>query len=82
METLCGMFGDSHKLVHLIAQCLEYSPARRPSALEALQKLQQISTQAIDCHHDVSPGAAARGGQGRQAPPPPPPKYLGGASPP
>ena len=54
MEILCGVFGDSHKLVHLITQCLEYSPARRPSATDALQKLQQISTEAIDCHHDVS----------------------------
>ena len=54
METLRGVFGDSHKLIHLITQCLEYSPARRPSALEALQKLQQICTQAVDCYHDVA----------------------------
>ena len=48
METLQREFGDSHKLVHLIIQCLEYSPARRPSAAEALQKFQRI---AVDCGH-------------------------------
>ena len=54
METLRVVFGDSHKLVHLITQCLEYSPARRPSATEALQQLQQISKPAVDCHHDMT----------------------------
>ena len=54
METLRREFGDSHKLVHLITQCLEYSPARRPSAAEALQKLLRISTQAVDFHNDMT----------------------------
>jgi len=54
METLRREFGDSDKLVHLITQCLEYSPARRPSAAEALQKLQQISTQAVDFHNGMT----------------------------
>ena len=42
METLQGKFGGSHELVQLITQCLEYSPARRPSASEALQRLQLL----------------------------------------
>ena len=42
METLRGKFGGSHELVQLITQCLEYSPARRPSASEALQRLQLL----------------------------------------
>ena len=42
METLWGKFGGSHELVQLITQCLEYSPARRPSASEALQRLQPL----------------------------------------
>ena len=47
METLRGKFGGSHELVQLITQCLEYSPARRPSASEALQRLQHISSLMI-----------------------------------
>ena len=54
METLRREFGDSDKLVHLITQCLEYSPARHPSAAEALQKLQQKSTQAVDFHNGMT----------------------------
>jgi len=54
METLQREFGNSHKLVRLIIQCLEYSPARRPSAAETLQKLQEINAQAVDCHHDMT----------------------------
>ena len=54
METLRREFGDSDKLVHFITQCLEYSPARRPSTAEALQKLQQISTQAVDFHNGMT----------------------------
>ena len=54
METLRREFGDSDKLVHFITQCLEYSPARRPSTAEALQKLQQINTQAVDFYNGMT----------------------------
>ena len=45
METLWKKFGGSHKLVQLITQCLEYTPAKRPSASEALQRLQLMLEQ-------------------------------------
>ena len=54
METLWGKFGGSHELVQLITQCLEYSPARRPSASEALQRLQHISSQVVDPYHNMT----------------------------
>ena len=54
METLRGKFGGSHELVQLITQCLEYSPARRPSASEALQRLQHISSQTVDHYQDMT----------------------------
>ena len=54
METLQGKFGGSHELVQLIIQCLEYSPARRPSASEALQRLQHISSQVVDHYHNMT----------------------------
>jgi len=36
------------------SQCLEYSPARRPSASEALQRLQHISSQVVDPYHNMT----------------------------
>ena len=54
METLRGKFGGSHELVQLITQCLEYSPARRPSASEALQRLQHISSRVVDHYHNMT----------------------------
>ena len=54
METLQGKFGGSHELVQLITQCLEYSPARRPSASEALQRLQHIRSQVVDHYHNMT----------------------------
>ena len=54
METLRGKFGVSHELVQLITQCLEYSPARRPSASEALQRLQHIRSQVVDHYHNMT----------------------------
>ena len=54
METLRRKFGGSHELVQLITQCLEYSPARRPSASEALQRLQHISSQVVDHYHNMT----------------------------
>ena len=54
METLRGKFGGSHELVQLITQCLEFSPARRPSASEALQRLQHISSQVVDHYHNMT----------------------------
>ena len=51
METLQGKFGKSHGLVQLITQCLQYSPAKRPSASEALETLQNIvsGTNCVSC---------------------------------
>ena len=54
METLRGKFGGSHELVQLITQCLEFSPAKRPSASEALQRLQHISPQVVDHYHNMT----------------------------
>ena len=48
MITLRGKLGDSHALVDLITQCLQYAPAKRPSASEALQKLQLIGAELKD----------------------------------
>ena len=42
MTTLRRKFGDSHALVQLVTQCLQFSPAKRPSASQALQILQQL----------------------------------------
>ena len=54
MDTLRGKFGGSHELVQLITQCLEFSPARRPSASEALQRLQHTSSQVVDHYHNMT----------------------------
>ena len=42
MITLRRRFGDSHALVQLVTQCLQFTPAKRPSASQALQILQQL----------------------------------------
>ena len=42
MMTLRRKFGDSHALVQLVMQCLQFIPAKRPSASQALQILQQL----------------------------------------
>ena len=42
MMTLRRKFGDSHALVQLVTQCLQFTPAKRPSASQALQILQQL----------------------------------------
>ena len=54
MKTLRESFGDSHQLVQLISKCLEFSPARRPSASEALQRLQHISSQVDDRYQTMT----------------------------
>ena len=42
MPILRRKFGDSHAVVSLVTQCLQYSPTGRPSASQALQLFQQL----------------------------------------
>ena len=51
MEGLQVMLGRCHGLVHLITQCLDYSPSARPTASEALEGLQHISSSISDVYH-------------------------------
>ena len=54
MEGLRVMLGRSHELVQLITQCLDYSPSARPTASEALDRLQQISSSIQDIYHSMT----------------------------
>ena len=54
MEGLRVMLGRSHGLVQLITQCLDYSPSARPTASEALDRLQQISSSIQDIYHSMT----------------------------
>ena len=48
VENLRAMFGRSHDLVQLVTQCLDYSPNRRPTASEAMERLQHISSHSLE----------------------------------
>ena len=54
MESLRGMFGGSHDLVQLITQCLDYAPSRRPTASQAMERLQHISSHISDVCHNIT----------------------------
>ena len=54
MENLGAMFGRSHDLVQLVTQCLDYSPNRRPTASEAMKRLQHISSHIEDAYHNMT----------------------------
>ena len=54
MENLGAMFGRSHDLVQLVTQCLDYSPNRRPTASEAMERLQHISSHVEDAYHNMT----------------------------
>ena len=54
MEGLRVMLGRSHGLVQLITQCLDYSSSARPTASEALDRLQQISSSIQDIYHSMT----------------------------
>ena len=54
METLRATLGASHGLVQLIMRCLDYDPARRPTAPETMKSLQQISSQVHDAYHNMT----------------------------
>ena len=54
MDNLGAMFGRSHELVQLITQCLDYSPNRRPTASEAMERLQHISSHIEDAYHNMT----------------------------
>ena len=54
IEILESKFGISHALVQLIKQCLEYSTKSRPSASDALQRLQYISSKVDDRYHEMT----------------------------
>ena len=54
MENLRLMLGSSHKLVQLITQCLDYTPSARPTASEAMDRLQHISSHIHDDYHSMT----------------------------
>ena len=54
MESLRRMFGGSHDLVQLITQCLDYAPSRRPTASQAMERLQHISSHISDAYHSMT----------------------------
>ena len=54
MENLGAMFGRCHDLVQLVTQCLDYSPNRRPTASEAMERLQHISSRIEDAYHNMT----------------------------
>ena len=54
MENLGAMFGRSHDLVQLVTQCLDYSPNRRPTASEAMVRLQHISSHIEDAYDNMT----------------------------
>ena len=45
IQPLYVLVGEEHPLVQLILQCLHNTPARRPSAEELLQQLEEMRTQ-------------------------------------
>ena len=54
MEGVVRMLGRSHGLVRLITQCLDYAPQSRPTASEAMDKLQHISSNIQDVYHSMT----------------------------
>ena len=48
------MLGGSHGLVQLITQCLDYAPSARPTASEAVDRLQHISSSIHDIYHSMT----------------------------
>ena len=54
MESLREMLGESHGLVQLITQCLDYAPSARPTASEAVDRLQHISSSIHDIYHSMT----------------------------
>ena len=54
MDSLCTMLGRSHGLVQLITQCLDYTPSARPTAPQAMDRLQHISSHIQDDYHSMT----------------------------
>ena len=54
MEKATGTLGKSHKLVQLITKCLDYAPSARPTATEAMEILQHISSGIHDTYHSMT----------------------------
>ena len=54
MESLREMLGGSHGLVQLITQCLGYASSARPTASEAVDRLQHISSSIHDIYHSMT----------------------------
>ena len=54
ITTLHDKIGEAHPLAVLIKSCLEYEPAKRPSAKKALQMLGDIKAELNDPHHKLS----------------------------
>ena len=54
VEIASKMLGRSHMLVQLITQCLAYAPGARPTASEAMDRLQQMSSSICDGYHSMS----------------------------
>ena len=54
MDSLRTMLGRSHGLVQLITQCLDYTPSARPTASQAMDRLQHISSHIQDDYHSMT----------------------------
>ena len=54
MEGAVQILGRSHGLVRLITQCLDYAPQSRPTASEAMDRLQHISSGIQDVYHSMT----------------------------
>ena len=54
MDSLRTMLGRSHGLVQLITQCLDYTPSTRPTASQAMDRLQHISSHIQDDYHSMT----------------------------
>ena len=54
MDSLRAMFGVSRELVQLVTLCLDYTPSRRPTASEAMERLEHISSRVSDVYHSMT----------------------------
>ena len=54
MESVGRILGRSHELVQLITQCLDFAPMTRPTASEAMDRLQHISSSIHDVYHSMT----------------------------
>ena len=54
MDSLRAMFGRSHELVQLVTLCLDYTPSRRPTASEAMERLEHISSHVSDAYDNMT----------------------------